>query len=53
MITPAHYPYSTTYLATHMERMSRGIVVGGLAIICWLIIAVGIYGAYTFIASFF
>lgn len=38
MTTPAHYPYSTTYLWQHMAHLSRGIVVGGLAFITAVVV---------------
>lgn len=33
-----YYPYSTTYLRTHMSRISRGFVVVGLAALCWVVV---------------
>lgn len=41
MTTPLHYEYSTTYLATHMSRLSRGFVILGLAAIAW-VVAIGL-----------
>ena len=41
-----YYPYSTTYLRTNMERLSRGIVVTGLAIIAWVLVLAGVGGLW-------
>ena len=41
-----YYPYSTTYLRTHMSRLSRGFVVVGLAAICWVIIGFAVVGIW-------
>lgn len=38
MTTPLHYEYSDVYLAEHMSRISRGLVVGGLALVAWAIV---------------
>lgn len=35
---PYYYPFSTVYLATHISRLSRGLVVIGLAAICWVLV---------------
>jgi len=51
MITPANYPHSTTYLRSHMARVSRGFVVLGLAIVAWLVFIAVSAGAYNFIVS--
>ena len=53
MTAPFYYPYSTTYLAQHMARISRNIVFAGLFGISAFGVAAGVYSLAAIIANAF
>jgi hypothetical protein len=53
MTTPLHYQHSYVYLRDRMSRISRGLVVTGLAVISAALVVAGVYGLATFIINLF
>lgn len=49
MNTPLHYEFSDVYLLEHIQRLSRGVVVIGSALLIWTLVV----GTAIFIINLF